>query len=284
MNLDAMFGNEESPSLDTIMGGNGSEAVKAEVVENQQHRVAASTPVVKTATVAAVAGVGDDFEIALPAGMEDTLADMGVAVGDIGIKVSRVPIEKYRASTQKVDRISFLTKKTMAVKFHYFEGVGSIVCLGTKCCEIGGVPQIRYLFPVAVYSTDSHGNISGKRVELKILSAGEDLYKTICTINKGTERNGGIDHVDMLVTCTDDQYQKLTLTPVGEAVWRQYRQIAEYLSNKWVKDGANAYMAVARKVDEEAFLKLMGMDGSASASTNFNTATDADLSKFFDAD
>lgn len=286
MNLDTMFGSAEEPSLESIMGGDANVAatpVAEEVVEAPKAAPTQQTaPAVKPQNTSLM-GVGEDFEIGMPVGMEDALADMGVAVGDIGLKVSRVPIEKYRASTQKVDRISFLTKKVMAVKFHFFEGVGSIICLGSKCCEIGGVPQVRYLFPIAVYSTDNDGNIAGKKVELRILSAGEDLYKTIMTINKGTDRSGGIDHVDMLVTCTDDQYQKLTLTPVGEAVWRKYPQIAEYLAGRWQKDGANAYMAIARKVDEESFMKLMGLDAAGGAAAGgYDASANQDLSKFFD--
>ena len=235
--------------------------------------------------VAKSVGVAADFEIGMPAGMEADMGDTGVIVADIGVKISKVPIEKYKASTQKVDRISFITKKVIAVKFHYIENVGSIICFGGKCCEIGGSPTVRYLFPIAVYSTDNEGNISGKKVELRILSAGEDLYKSIMTINKGSEMNGGIDHVDLLVTCTDDKYQKLTLTPCGAAVWRKFTPIAEFLSSRWQKDGANAYMAVARKVDEESFLKLVGMDSSDAGSVpqKYEAASNTDLSKFFES-
>lgn len=231
----------------------------------------------------ALAGVGDDFEIDLPDELQKSMEEMGIVVGDMGTRVSKVPIDKYKASTAKVDRISFLTKKVIALKFHYIQDVGSIVCFGGKCCEIGGTPQVRYLFPVAVYTSDNEGNISGKKVELKILSAGDDLYKNIQTINNGLKQNGGIDHVDLLVTCTDDKYQKISLTYAGPATWRKYQPIAQFLSERWKKDGANAYMAIARKCDEASLMKLMGLDGSDDdqAPQQFN-ASSTDLSKFFD--
>lgn len=231
----------------------------------------------------ALAGVGDDFEIDLPDELQKSMEEMGIVVGDMGTRVSKVPIDKYKASTAKVDRISFLTKKVIALKFHYIQDVGSIVCFGGKCCEIGGTPQVRYLFPVAVYTSDNEGNISGKKVELKILSAGDDLYKNIQTINNGLKQNGGIDHVDLLVTCTDDKYQKISLTYAGPATWRKYQPIAQFLSERWKKDGANAYMAIARKCDEASLMKLMGLDGSDDdqAPQQFNAAN-TDLSKFFD--
>lgn len=231
----------------------------------------------------ALAGVGDDFEIDLPDELQKSMEEMGIVVGDMGTRVSKVPIDKYKASTAKVDRISFLTKKVIALKFHYIQDVGSIVCFGGKCCEIGGTPQVRYMFPVAVYTSDNEGNISGKKVELKILSAGDDLYKNIQTINNGLKQNGGIDHVDLLVTCTDDKYQKISLTYAGPATWRKYQPIAQFLSERWKKDGANAYMAIARKCDEASLMKLMGLDGQDDdqAPQQFNAAN-TDLSRFFD--
>lgn len=268
--FDAMFANE-SPTAPT--------ASAAPVVE-----APTAVAVAATQSTAVSTGVSDSFEIDLPAELVQSMEEIGVVVGDIGTKISKVPIERYKASTAKVDRISFLTKKVIALKFHYIENVGSIICFGGKCCDIGGNPNIRYLFPVAVYSTDSEGNISGKKVELKILAAGDELYKSIMTINKGTMQYGGIDHADLLVTCTDDKFQKISLTFAGPAVWRKYAPIAEFLSERWKKDGANAYMAVARKCDEASFMKLVGMedsDGDAARDT-YDPNQSADLSKFFE--
>jgi hypothetical protein len=227
-------------------------------------------------------GVSDDFEIGFSKDMEDSLSEMGIEVGDIGVKISKVPIERYKASVSKVDRISFLTKRVIPVKYHFIDGIGSVMCFHGKCCEIGGVPQIRYLFPIAVYQTDADGNLSGSKVELKILSAGEDLYKSIITINRGTAQYGGIDHGDMLVTCTDEKYQKISLTFAGAAIWRQYRDIAEFLQKRWIQDGANAYMAVARKLDETTFNKLLHLDEDDGVSTSYDSAANTDLSKFFE--
>ena len=135
-----------------------------------------------------------------------------------------------------------------------------------------------------MYQTDSTGYVCGKNIELKILSAGEDLYKSIITINKGTAQYGGIDHADLLVTCTDDQFQKISLTFAGPAIWRQYRQIAEFLAERLNRDGTNAYMAIARKVDEATFNKLLHLDegGVDDSDSNSFKGGAEDLSKFFE--
>lgn len=277
-NLDAMFGDDEG------VVENNTPDIKESEKKQETEKVEKKEPEKEVPAVTKkeeVAGVDDSFEIGIPEELQSSLEELGVVVGDIGTKVSKVPIDKYKASSSKVDRISLLTNKVIAIKFHYIEGVGSIMCFGGKCCDVGGTPQVRYLFPIAVYSTDAEGNISGKKVELKILSAGDDLYKSIVTINKGCTEYGGIDHVDLLVTCTDDKFQKISLSFAGQAVWRKYSSIANFLSERWKKDAGNAYMAVARKCDEATFIKLAGLEDNSDDGNYNDVIADEDISKFF---
>lgn len=283
--FDKMFGDSDVP-FSTNDGGTKSETVEEKVVQPTQVQLPPKTVQNSVMKTKSSMSVSDDFEINFSEEMESSLESMGISVGDIGVKISKVPIERYKASTAKVDRISFITKKVIPVKYHFVDGVGSIICFHGRCCDVAGVPSVRYLFPIAVYQTDADGNVSGKNIELKILSAGEDLYKSIVTINKGTAQYGGIDHADMLVTCTDDQYQKISLTFAGPAIWRQYRQIAEFLSERLKRDGTNAYMAIARKVDEATFNRLLHFDDGNSVddiqSNSFSGVGTEDLSKFFE--
>lgn len=286
--FDKMFGGDADVPFSTSTN-NETPAVEKVATSTQPQQVpqVQPQPVQQTATTVAKTqsnSVSSDYEITFSQEMESSLESMGISAGDIGVKISKVPIERYKASTSKVDRISFITKRVIPVKFHFVEGIGSIICFKGRCCDVAGVPSVRYLFPIAVYQTDSEGNVSGKNIELKILSAGEDLYKSIITINKGTAQYGGIDHADLLVTCTDDQFQKISLTFAGPAIWRQYRQIAEFLADRLNRDGANAYMAIARKVDEATFNKLLHLDEGGvddSESNSFRGGAE-DLSKFFE--
>lgn len=216
----------------------------------------------------------------------------GVIVGDLGeVKMSRIPIERFKASTNKISRIGLLSKRLIGIKYHYHDDCGSIVCFGGKCCELIGLPNARYLFPVVEYSTDNDGNIAGKKLNLRMLSAGEDLYKTIITIHSGCRAQGGIDFVDLLVTCTDDKYQKITLTPCGDAAWRMNENVAKKLADQWAQDSKFAYLAVARKVDEKSFMQLMSADGAGGENipgtaggiySGNSAAATKDLSKFFE--
>jgi hypothetical protein len=260
------------------------EPVTVDVQEPQhQEIVQVSTP--KSAAKRYTGHIGIDVS------SQQELESEGIVIGDLGeVKMSRIPIERFKASTTKISRIGFISKKVIGVKYHYHDDCGSIVCFNGKCCEIIGLPNPRYLFPVVEYSTDNDGNIAGKKLALRMLSAGEDLHKTILTINTGSAASGGIDCVDLLVTCTDDKYQKLTLTPCGPAAWRMNENIANRLREQWDQDSKFAYMAVARKVDEESFMKMMFGDGGApvpgtSGGVYVGNATlpaAQDLSKFFD--
>lgn len=226
--------------------------------------------------------VPDDFEIGFSDEMRESLECSGITVADIGVKISKVPIERYKAASVKIDRIAFLTKKTIPIKFHYIDNHGPIVCFGGKCCDKLGTPRIRYLFPIAVYQTDAEGQISGGKVELKILSASEDLYKNICTLNRSAQEANGIDHIDLYVTCTDDKYQKMTLSYAGQALWRKSKAVANFLADRWKQDGDKAYMAVARKVTEEQFMEMMDITEEDDRQ-EFSTpgVSDKEMSKFF---
>ena len=280
INLEEMFNGNAETSNDEEVVQEETEVVEAEVVAEEPKKTPAKTKKSTPATTGGN-GVSNDFSIDMPDTLKSSLADVGIEVGDIGMKVSRVPIEKYKASASKVDRIGFITQKVIPVKYHYIDGVGSILCTGGKCCELEGNPTIRYLFPIVEYQTDADGNVTGGKVSLKMLSAGEDLYKSIQTINKGSMAQGGIDHVDLLVTCTDEHYQKITLVQAGPALWRQYSQIAEFLRDKWMQDGDKSYMAVARKVDDETLMRLLDMDNVDESPQTVDMSQNTDLSKFF---
>ncbi len=181
---------------------------------------------------------------------------------EAGTKISRVPVEKYRGSTQKIDRISFLTNMYLPLKVHYFDGIGSIVCFEGKCCEFDGMPRARALYPIVLYSTDSKGKIIASSVELRVLSAGDDLNETIgmakdAMADKGLSLTDG----DYLVRCSDDKYQKLAIGYAGDVQWTKSAELRNFVKEKFKKNRNSLYMAVANKVSEETLLQRLGMEG-----------------------
>ena len=241
-------------------------------------------PAKKAAPVAKVnndmAAVSDDFEIGFTDEMVQSLNSVGITSVDIGTRVSNIPLEKYRANSDKTDRIAFLTQKVIPIKYHYIDGHGSILCDNKTCCKMLDEPSVRYLFPICVYQTDTDGRVTGRKIELKILSASAELYKNIITIHNGLMPQGGITHTDLLVTCSDTQYQKLALIPCGAPLWRRSSNVAQFLADKWKEHGSEAYKAIAKRVSPEVFKKWINAD-ETDANQSFNSVTNQDLDAFF---
>ena len=276
-NFDAMFNgsNESTPVTE----------VKTENVTNE----------VATATTTSVASP-DSFVISIESAGSSLLSDLGIKPISFGDRIQRVPIEKYKAKQGNIDRISIISEQVLPIKYHYIDGKGSYLCTGGKCCQLMGDPAVRYLIPICVYDTTKNGDPASSNIELKVLSMSNELYQNIGMIaNAGNVRSlGGITHVDITVNCTDEKYQKLSLIPIGEAMWRKSAKAVEFLNNKWQDSASEAYRALARSVDEATFVKLydeanfgvkpeenQGFGGSESNFNSFGGASTSNFDEFF---
>jgi hypothetical protein len=182
------------------------------------------------------------------------LSSSGVVTGEIGTKVSRYPIEKIRFTKAKKELISIMTGNVTIPKLHYHENTGSFLCFDGLCCDKLGFPKVRYLFPVVVYDTNKAGKPVSKDVEVKVLQLGKELYEDITTIK---EMHGDITNIDLLVTCKDEQYQRVSFTPAGKARWRRSSEIKKEVYNFWKKNHKHMIRAVGRELTEKEFIEEM---------------------------
>ena len=182
------------------------------------------------------------------------LSSTGVVTGEIGTKVSRYPIEKIRFTKAKKELISIMTSNVTIPKLHYHENTGSFLCFDGVCCDKLGFPKVRYLFPVVVYDTNKAGKPVSKDVEIKVLQLGKDLYEDITTIK---DMHGDVTNIDLLVTCKDEQYQRVSFTPAGKARWRRSSEIKDYVYKFWKKNHKHMVRAVGRELTPEEFMEEM---------------------------
>lgn len=186
------------------------------------------------------------------------LGDMpGVMVGDIGIELSRLPVERARFTKDSRTLLSIVSGKVVAVKTHYREGLGSYLCWGGKCCEVDGLARVKYLFPVVVYDTDKRGAPVSTDLAFKVLSIGKDQYDDIRTM---IDLNGDITKFDLLVTCKDEQYQKISFTMAGEARWRKSKAMVQETMQFWKENMKHLLKPVARKITEADLMREGGAD------------------------
>lgn len=240
---------------------------------NQQHSGIIEGTVVGTVVgnVAGNVGAGAVANAHKHIDLRNLVGDMGtmagVVVGEIGMKVSKVPIEKFVPTTSKIERISFISQTAIAVRYHYVDNLGSFLCFEGDCCKRYGLPQLKYVFPVVLYDTNRDGSIISDKLEIRAFAVGDDMYKTINTNNMATQAYGGIDNVDLLVTCTDDKFKKSTLTQAGPAAWKSNPKVVEFIVNKLTKDFQYMYLAIGRHVDAVTFQSMLN-----ELSTNNNAA------------
>ena len=212
-----------------------------------------------TAVEGIVASTPANNQLALGGGLDLDFSGFGslpgVVCGDIGLTVSRVPVERAKFTKDSRALIHIVTSKVVAIKTHYREGLGSYLCFGGECCEYDGLARVKYLFPIDVYDTNKKGKPVSAELQHRVLSVGADQYEDIMTLQ---ELNGNVTGFDILVSCKDEQYQKLSFQLAGPArcinnqQWKgSYAEGVKF----WSDNFKHIVKSSARVVTRSEFLK-----------------------------
>lgn len=196
----------------------------------------------------------------------------GVVVGDVGLEVSRFPVERAKFTTSSRALISIVSSRVVVIKTHYSEALGNYLCFGGRCCEVDGLAKVRYLFPIVQYDTDKRGKPISRDVTFKVLALGKDSYDDVRTI---MELSGDISNFDLVVTCKDEQYQKISLAQAGEARWKKSREVSKQVVDFWREHMKDMILPVARTMTPEDFAKKMAADSAVEASSSTDVDYDA---------
>lgn len=175
---------------------------------------------------------------------------------ELGTTLKPIAIERYKASENHQDVIAVVSRKIGGVQMHYREGIGFFYCFGGQCCEDLGLAQVRYILPVLVYSglRDIRRRDYGLPVTMKYMALGRDAYES--QILTKEQINSNLHGQDLLVTCTDEQYQKLTFDVVGPNKWRGDELIKKEVQTLWAEYQRLIGMSVARKLTPEKYREL----------------------------
>ena len=151
--------------------------------------------------------------------------------------------------------------KVMAVKRHYSKDLGSFICFGGECCQYEDRAAIRYLFPVIEYPI-ANSDVTKPLPEnygeckLKLLVAGNELYTLIA--DAYTAHGNSFDGYDLIMTCTEAQYQSFTVMATNGTVRDNYKSFNACIE-KWKQVRDQAYTVVARKMDPEYYRNQKGL-------------------------
>lgn len=189
---------------------------------------------------------------------------------EMGQKVSSAVMDKLKGQKDEKKRVTIFMPwfddpkragMSMAVKRHYDEDLGSFVCFGGECCQYSGNAAIRYLFPVIEYpiaNNDATRPLPENYGEckLKLLVAGNELYTTLCDIYQA--HNNSFDGYDLIMTCTEAQYQSFTVMSTNQSAKANYKSFNKCIE-KWKQVRDQAYTVVARKMDSEYYKTQKGL-------------------------
>lgn len=200
------------------------------------------------------------------------LAVPGVGVVRFGDKVTRFPIERVKFTAARKTMIAILSENAITVKTHFHEDLKSFLCFGGECCEVCGLPNLKYMLPCFVYDTNDKGQAITQQLSLKVVALGQEQYSNLVSIHESlqetseTDENGvplsGILTTDLIVSCTDEKWQKLTFTAVGRNRWRKFAAEAKHIREelaKWKANKALAYRCLAKNMDAKMFRKAMDL-------------------------
>jgi hypothetical protein len=179
-------------------------------------------------------------------------------------------VERYKGKKNHTDRLAIVwffkdeegnrrmaetdTPKFKMANYHYAPGLGYINAKGEYTTQKFGPPKRRIGTFVLKYKTDRNGSLpkgaDGKpQLDFEVLEwqFGEDKYCLLATIHEEFPLTAH----DIKVTCTDDQYQKLSFTACnGQALWQRNDQIREKILERVAEQEHTLSLCRDLSVDE----------------------------------
>lgn len=203
---------------------------------------------------------------------------------DDGKLVSGGRSEKYKGKKNQTDRIAFVwvyrdangnpclgekdTPKFKMVNYHYVPSLGYIMAKGDFTTQRFGPPKRRIGTFVLKYKTDRQGTLlkdanGSPQIDFDILEwqLGEDKYRLLASIHEEFPLCGH----DLKVTCTDEQFQKLSFAPcAGQAIWQRNEAVRNRVLERVAE--MERFMSLCRDMSiEEIKQKLNEAEGNAAS-------------------
>lgn len=221
--------------------------------------------------------------------------DFGFDSGDE--TVSSGKFERFKAKEGETYRVSFVwwpmvngrpdfsngTPRFTGAKRFFIQNVGYILDSGPEIARYATQPSKMTVGTVLViWPTNRKGEPDKSRLasdyDVKPWLFSGTIYDTLKTIHK--EFNFG--EKDLLITCTDTQYQKMNLVPCNSSIMRQFLASetaaakstvdAIFAAVKGVDDGMQAL--IARKMTPEQIREKLGGAPAGGGNGGGNTALD----------
>lgn len=145
--------------------------------------------------------------------------------------------------------VAVLQETLARADVHY---IGTYVyCLGHDCpfCQIKEATP-RYLAWILKYITDSRGQpIQPLAGEVKTWLFGRDKYAALTDIQRAI---GDLRLTDIRLTCTEDKFQRFTITQTGKSLWLADKAFAQRMIDLYNEVKKDPIDLIARYVSHQA--------------------------------
>lgn len=186
--------------------------------------------------------------------------------------------DRYKGTKGTTDRLAIVYQDPKAmfagVKCHYKDRY--FVCKKGICCEKLGAPKWRVGAVIVKYATDKQGMIKKPfGYELMPWSFGEQTYVKLKNVNSEFP----LASHDIKVSCTNDEYQHLDITPCNEVIWTAKEELkGEVLeAAKPIWDFVKKTLASELSIEE--IRELLSADGGSGGA---DPTSKLDLDKVLD--
>jgi hypothetical protein len=209
--------------------------------------------------------------------------------------VRRFEFEKYAGRTNTTDRIYLIRPKHIVkVRRHYHDKLNYVLCNSKytrqgehelmvkegECCKRLGKQSLTFATLVIRYITEKTGQLIVNPFpmpELRLWRFGVDKYLQL----KGINKEWPLENHDLMIVCSDEKYQKMTINAQRQAIYqlpnfpaetkRQFEEWAELSLPKIPRE-------MGKEMSDEEILKELGAAGPAPASMNVNDQPIGDFS------
>jgi len=201
--------------------------------------------------------------------------EMSAGMDTVSLNDKSVDIQtydRYKGRKGVTDRVAILSTNLLRARVHYHDAKKkSFKCVSTPqkqgpCCKHMGEPDQKFGLVVFQYLTDEKGDqlteekLAGK---LKLWVISESRYAELSQIHKEfpiLDAGFAEPQFDMLIKCTEEQYQKMTFTPCKAAAWKKKQEWYDALKAKEAKAKSRLVKALGNDFTAMEIMDLLEVD------------------------
>jgi len=212
-----------------------------------------------------------------------------VTLGDAKVELST--LDRYKGRKGATDRIVLVSKTLLRGNSHWFNS-RTFRCLTENpespaiCCEKLGAPTQKFAMVIFHYTADQAGEIVDPakcQGVLKIWVLTESKYQELSGVHKQWPLlDAGFDKPqhDLLIVCTEEQYQRMTLTPTPTTHWKSKEAWYKTITTRVNLAKDRLAMALGKRLPETEVKEILGITVPTLPPTK--SAGDIDLSDLVD--